>query len=310
MLSRYIKAPEQTYRKYDFWDHQQTAGISWAKQILVSLKERPRMHTNSRQISFNQNIKNSLNFPPNYQHRAMLKEADFSKMAIQQLANNAYLVGSGWGHTLFIDTGEYLITMGAWKRSEDSKDTTWKQRYQLLTKTIGKEKPVKYHIFSHHHQDHLSALPEIVKLGATFYVHESHLASVQKELKTPLAKERFISVGNNGTAIGEDVIIFDVPNGESSHNLVAFLPESGTVFSEDMFISRTEKGLPRPTEWTDWYNRLRFLNAKIKQLGLDAKQFAAAHSGRVLTKRDIDKALTFSCPSNEVLAEKLFAQNK
>lgn len=290
-LSRLLLRRGEETRSYDFLQHLQTQGLTWAKQVFVATQEKPVYHTNSRTINFNTTINDSVILPKDYTLKAPAKWIDDSKLSIRELSKGIYFVGQNWGYTLFIDTGEQYISAGAWHYGDDSK--AWKNALALLRKTTGDNKPIVKHLVSHHHTDHMSGLKEIIKQGAELILHPTDIKAVNNYLPQSLPQNRFISFNGPVDTIDEKVILFDVPNSHASHNLVIYLPEEKILFSEDMFGSSYHSEFHSPSRWPDMdtYPRLKRLTDKVSQLGIKVEKYVSSHHYRILTQTEIDEAL-------------------
>jgi glyoxylase-like metal-dependent hydrolase (beta-lactamase superfamily II) len=308
-LTRMLKARGQQIRSYDFLDHRQTKGITWAKQLLVSTAEKPIYHTNSRLLDFNSTQKHQINIPSTYKLRPKTQAVDVSKLTIKQLAKDVYFVGQDWGYTLFIDTGEHYISAGSWQ--VDSNTHAWEKGLALLRKTTGNDKPIAQHIVTHHHTDHMMGLSDVVKQGANLVIHPTDIPAVQKHLQKPLADNRFVRIKEASYLANGKVMLFDVPNSHAKHNLVLYLPDHKLIFTEDMFGSSFQTELHSPNGWPsiDTYHRLDVLVNKINQLDLKVDQYVSSHHARVLNQAEIDKALVLSRPSKDQLIKRLFSGN-
>ncbi|MCW9017071.1 MAG: hypothetical protein OQJ89_08915, partial [Kangiellaceae bacterium] len=309
-LSRMIKKHGQQIRSYDFLEHQQSQGITWAKQMLVATAEQPVYHTDSRHLSFNSMQKNQFDIPSGYQQVKQPQAVDVSELTIRQLANGVYFVGQGWGYTLFVDAGEYYVSAGAWGMENNSH--SWQQGLSLLRQTTGSNKPVAQHVVTHHHTDHMSSLSDIIEQGANLIIHPTDIAGVKKHLQHSLKDSKFVPIEKISHLADGKIILFDVPNSHASHNLVIYLPEHKLLFTEDMFGSSYVTELHSPNNWPsqDTYQRLWTLTNKVKQLGLSIEQYVSSHHARVLSQTDIDKALNLNCPSEQVLKTRLYGHSK
>jgi glyoxylase-like metal-dependent hydrolase (beta-lactamase superfamily II) len=308
-LTRMLKTQGQEIRSYDFLEHRQTQGITWAKELFVSTAEQPIYHTDSRELSFNSVKNHQFNISSDYDLQTKKQYFDVSKLTIRQVAKDVYFVGQDWGYTLFIDAGDHYISVGAWGEVDDS--PAWQQGLELLRKTTGNNKPVTQHVVSHHHTDHLSGLRSIVKRGINLIIHPTAITAVNEYLKQPLADSRFVPIEKTSYLADGKVILFDVPNGHASHNLVVYLPEHKLLITEDMFGSSYQTALESPVSWpnVDTYYRLVVLTDATNQLDLEVEQYLSTHHGRILNQVDIDKALTLSRPSKEELIQRLFFDN-
>lgn len=305
-LTRMLKKSGEQIRSYEFMNHIQAQGITWAKQLFVSTAEQAIYHTDSRQLSFNSTKKQQFDIPVGYKLRPQAQFVDASKLTIRQLAKGVYFVGQNWGYTLFIDAGDHYISAGSWQEKRDSQ--AWQRGLALLRKTTGNNKPVAQHIVSHHHTDHMMGLSDIVKLGANLVIHPTDISAVNKHLQKPLADSRFLLVEDTSYLAGGKIMLFDLPTGHASHNLVIYLPEHKLLFSEDMFGSGHQTAFSSPNNWpsVDTYHRLDALTNKIKQLGLEVKQYLSSHHHRVLSQAEVDKALMIETASKGELLKRLF----
>ena len=308
-LTRMLKKRGQQTRSYDFMDHQQTQGITWAKQMFVSTAEQAIYHTDSRKLSFNSVKDDQFDIPSGYKPQTKKQFFDVSQLTIRQLAKDVYFVGQGWGYTLFIDAGDHYISAGAWGQENNSQ--AWQQGLNLLRKTTGNNKPVTQHLVSHHHNDHMSGLSNIVKRGANLIIHPTDISAVNKHLQQPLADNRFVPITETSYLADGKIMLFDVPNGHASHNLVIYLPQYKLLFTEDMFGSGYQVEFGSPNGWpsVDTYQRLDSLTNKINKLGLEVEQYVSSHHGRILSQVEIDKAQSISRPSKEELVNRLFSHN-
>ena len=308
-LTRMLKKQGQEIQSYDFLNHRQTQGITWAKELFVSTAEQPVYHSDSRELTFNTVQSHQCNISSGYDLQTKKQYFDVSKLTIRQVAKDVYFVGQGWGYTLFIDSGDHYISVGAWGEVDDSK--AWQQGLDLLRKTTGNNKPIAQHVVSHHHTDHMSGLRGIVKQGINLIIHPADITVVNDYLKQPLAESRFLPIDKTSYLADGKVMLFDVPNGHASHNLVVYLPEHKLLITEDMFGSSYKTALESPVSWpnVDVYYRLEVLSGAINQLNLDVEQYLSTHHGRILNQAEINKALTLSRPSRDELIQRLFFDN-
>ena len=307
-LTRMLKKRANKIRSYDFIEHRQAQGITWAKQMFVSTADQPLYHTDSRQLSFNLALNNQFSIPSGYKLRQKPQFVNVSQLTIRQLAKGVYFVGQNWGYTLFIDAGDYYISAGSWQ--EESNSQAWNKGLALLRKTTGSDKPVRQHIVSHHHTDHMMGLSDIVKLGANLIIHPTDIPAVKTHLQQAIADSRFIPIEETSYLADGKVMLFDVPNSHASHNLVIYLPEHKILFTEDMFGSSYTTGFSSPNGWpsVDTYHRLGVLTNKIDQLGLEVDKYLSSHHARILNQAEINRALDIVRPTNDEIIKRLFKQ--
>ncbi|TQV89548.1 MBL fold metallo-hydrolase [Aliikangiella coralliicola] len=305
-LTRLLRKRGPQFRSYDFLEHRQTQGITWAKQLLVSTAKKPIYHTDSRKIRFNSAEDRQFNLPSGYKLRPKTQAVDVSQLTFRQLAKGVYFVGQDWAYTLFIDAGEYYISAGAW--GMDSKSHIWQKGLDLLRQKTGSDKPVGQHIVTHHHHDHMMGLSDVLKQGVNLVIHPSDIPSVQQHLPKPLADDRFVPIAEKSYLADGKVMLIDVPNSHANHNLAIYLPEHKLLFTEDMFGSSFQKAFHSRSSWpsSDTYHRLDVLTNKLNQLELEVDQYVSSHHARILNQDEIDEALKISRPSKETLLKRLF----
>ena len=311
LLSRMLLKRGLHLRTYNFLQHQESDGIIWAKQLFVGTESSPIYHSRDRHLTINLKDELSFNIPAYYKESEPTSPVDVSTLTIRELADGIFYAGQGWGYTLFIDTGEYYISAGAWGMSDRSDD--WKKALDLLHKTTGNRKLVKYHLVSHHHTDHMSELNDVLDHGAQIIIHPTDIKSVTQFLSERTIKDEQLKVFNKNTTLADGkVFIFDAPNSQASHNLYIYLPEHKIVFAEDIFGSSFKKQHHSPRSWPhmDTYQRLRSFVNQLKALDLEVKQYVSSHHKRVLDQKDIDKALETKIPEQQIILKRLFSDRE
>lgn len=309
-LTRMLQQRGKQTRSYDFLGHQQTQGITWARQMFVGTELQPLYHTVSRQLDFNLEQDLQFSVPEQYQLRPQSQWFDASKLTVRQLADGVYFVGQDWGYTLFVDVGEYYISMGAWQMDESN--LAWLKRLELLQQTTGNRKPVGQHIVTHHHTDHMAGLKDILASGSKLLVNTTDINAVKKHLQGQVTQQQIVPVTVSDTKplAGGKLVLFDLPTSHASHNLMVYLPQQKLLFTEDIFGSSYQTEFEPVNSWPilDTYQRLRALDNKVKQLGLEVEQYVSSHHARVLTQEEVNQALTLGCPDSSELKQRLFSE--
>ena len=307
LLSRMLQKRGSSLRSYNFLQHQHSGDVVWAKQMFVGTEKQPIYHTNNRNLQVNIKQEPTFDIPVSYKLSDPVKPFDISKLTIRELAKGVFFVGQDWGYTLFIDAGDHYTSAGAWGMTDRSDD--WKKALELLYETTGSKKPVKFHLVSHHHTDHMSELHDVLDHGAKIVVHPTDIASVKRFLNDKEVKdEQFFTVDKNTYLADGKILIFDAPSSQASHNLSLYLPEHKIVFSEDFFGSSFLNSHHSPTSWPhmDTYQRLEKFTKKLQELNITANQYVSSHHGRVLSHEDIVQASMTKLPSTDVLLKRLF----
>ncbi len=180
-------------------------------------------------------------------------------------------------------------------------------------KRLVPNKPIRYHINSHHHSDHAAGLRAFVAEGSTIITQESnkdyYLKTVLKNshaldpdrLTRDPKPAKFIWVKEN-YELGDGARILDVywvhDAGHTSNLLMSYLPKEKVLFITDIF---NQFGEPRPNDpptgiVTPYYAAL---GENLKRLHLDPQQIAPSHGKGVVSADVLKKLLegTVQAPS-------------
>jgi len=256
--------------------------IQYATDTYVTRNGQPYSVTVSRRVQVKDLPDSYFDLPENYNDAP--ESLDFSEMSVQQIAENTYLAGKGWGFSIFVDVGSYFVAAGGYDGLTE--------RYKAMKAFAGLDKPLKYFVVSHHHTDHLGGMAEVAKLGANFITVGEHIARIREMAETDLPDGRFITIDKQSNFFDGVLRVIDFPNGHSTHNLMSYFPASQVLFSADFYITRQKEGVPYGHSGLQKFKKL--LVAEDIQVEL----FAAAHSGRVLTADDFEKSLKKTRESN------------
>ncbi|MDK1286792.1 hypothetical protein [Pseudoalteromonas umbrosa] len=308
LLSRLTTKQNGKTTRYDFLDHtQNNQGLTWASQTLVSQEHKPTLHVTKRVVTQSASTFPLVLKPDGYKLSDNDTFLDFAQASVNEIAKGVFLVGQGWGFTLFVDIGKSYISVGSWQMPNDT--FTWQQRLNKLNQHMGTNKPVSQFIVTHHHDDHLMGLNEVSTHGTKILLMAEHQKAVEASLEKPLTPKNSALLLDGMMLANNKVQVFDVPSSHADHNLVVYLPKEKIVFAEDMFGSSLEAGFHSPNSWPsrDVYYRAQVLDERLKKLGIQAKHFVSSHHGRVLSNEEFKALVSLSCPENNVLIKRLYS---
>lgn len=308
LLSRLLTNNKGQIAHYDFLAHQQNAqGLKWASQTIVSHEQRVTRHITNRYLSLKTSEGALFQTPEYYQPRAQDRFLDFAEPSVNEIVRGVFLVGQGWGFTLFVDVGTSYISMGSWQMPDDT--FTWKHRLAKLHQFTGNKKPVSQFIVTHHHDDHLMGVSEVIEHGAQIRLLAEHQQAVETSLGVSLSPEQVALLSHGLKFANDQVQVFDVPSSHADHNVVVYLPEQQILFAEDMFGSSLKTGFHSPNSWPsrDVYYRAEVLNKHLKKAGVSVQYYVSSHHGRVFSNAEFMRFLRLSCPDNDSLLARLYA---
>jgi glyoxylase-like metal-dependent hydrolase (beta-lactamase superfamily II) len=171
-------------------------------------------------------------------------------------------------------------------------------------KRLVPNKPIRYHVNSHHHGDHAAGLRAFIAEGATIITHDMNRRFYEQTvLKSPrtlapdvLAKNprpaNFVWVRDKYVVSdgARTMEVYHVPNGHAANLLMTYLPAEKLLFITDIF---NDFGEPRPNDppagvVSPYYAAL---GDRIRQLKLDVERLAPSHGRSVVSADMLRKAL-------------------
>lgn len=292
-IRRVLRMQQGELYTYDFLDHTKQNGIVYAQNLMVSHATAPVYITQQRTLRLDSVTPETIKLPSGVTLAPAPQFVDASNLSFRELAPGVYFVGQDWSYTLFIDDGDGFISAGAWQVDTESQE--WLKAYDLLVQSTGKDMPVKQHIVTHHHDDHLRGVPNILAQGATLVAPAKTVDAIYDYLaKASASAPTILPVADQRLIGTRKVLLFDVPTSHASHNLAVYLPDAKLLFTEDVFGSSLQQGFHSPSRWpeNDTYVRLEHLLREIKAMGLEVEQYLSSHHMRVLSDAEIKQALT------------------
>ena len=210
-----------------------------------------------------------------------------------------YLAGTPDPNSMAVEFKEYVVII----ESSVTEDRALANMAEV--KKLVPNKPIRYHLNSHHHSDHAAGLRAFVAEGATIITHEMNKPFYEQVvLKSPHTLDpdklsaspkpaKFIWVKDNYVLTDGDrsLEIYAVRDaGHAANLLMSYLPKEKILFITDIF---NQFGEPRPNDpppgiVTPYYAAL---GDNLKRLKLDVQQLAPSHGKGVVSVELLKKAL-------------------
>ena len=211
-----------------------------------------------------------------------------------KLADGVYLFESGV-NSLVVEFKDHVLVVEPPSGGRGPKPTINKAREMFPNK------PIKYVVVTHHHDDHSGGLRSYIAEGITVVTtptnqryFETMAASeftINRDDQTQNKKKPLFNFVRNGKSVfddGEQVVeIIDIgPSPHAKEMLIAYLPKSRVVFQGDL-VNVPNIGRYFPT--TVNASTVHFFE-KVKQLGLKVDKVAGVH-GPTTSWEDLGKAI-------------------
>ena len=192
------------------------------------------------------------------------------------LNEGVYLVASAShnGNSLFVEFADYILMFGGYFGAAE--------RIAEVRRRIP-DKPIRYAVFSHHHDDHIGGARAIYEAGIALVCERSHRPAIVATLPADgRASARFELV--DGLRVFEDarqrVEVHDIgPTPHSEHLLIAYLPKHGIVMQADHFFMWSAPGYPIPPRIPA---SARLFEA-LRERNMTVTRLVSEHSRRIVT---------------------------
>lgn len=265
---------------YRFTNYETIDGIPFSKTFKLFVNDQPNIHIDIKSTQINQSIEKYAAVPKNLE----LVEAappQPTEVELQEVKEGVFLVGATGTYAMFVEMENHVIAVGG--------TAGIPERIKALREVV-KDKPIKFGVMTHHHNDHVLGVPAYQAEGATVLTVRQHEAVMRAaatdadSLKLQFVEDKYVFDGGS-----RKLEIIDIgPTPHTEHLLVAWLPEQGILFEADHFPNPTN-GRMQPAQ--DVTKRLAEV---IDKMGLDVKIIVGAHSPRIASIDDLRRALELS----------------
>ena len=265
---------------YRFTDYATVDGIPFSKTFKLYVNDQPNIDIDIKSTQVNQPIEQYAALPVNLK---MVEAAPPppTEVEVQEIKEGVFLVGAGNTYAMFVEMNDHVIAVGG--------TAGIPERIKALREVV-KDKPIKFGVMTHHHNDHVLGVPAYQAEDAIVLTVKEHEAVMRAaatdadSLKLQFVEDRFVF--DDGDRKLEIVDIGPTPHSE--HLLVAFLPEEGILFEADHFPNPTN-GQMAPAQPVT-----KRLAEAIEERGMDVKIIVGSHSPRIASIDDLHRALALS----------------
>ena len=265
---------------YRFTNYEKVDGIPFSKTFKLYVNDEPNIYIDIKSTKVNQSIDSYAEVPKNLEMVEVAPPAP-SEVELQEIKEGVFLIGAGTTYAMFVEMDDHVIAVGG--------TAGIPERIKAL-KAVVKDKPIKYGVMTHHHNDHVLGVPAYQGEDAVVLTVKEHEAVVRAaatdadSLKLRFVEDKYVFDDGN-----RKLEIIDIgPTPHVKHLLVAWLPEEGILFEADHFPNPTN-GRMQPAQAVT-----KRLAEAIDQMNLDVKFIVGAHSPRVASIDDLRQALALS----------------
>jgi glyoxylase-like metal-dependent hydrolase (beta-lactamase superfamily II) len=207
--------------------------------------------------------------------------ADPAPQAVQPLAPDVWIVGSG-SKSLVVGFSDYLVAIDA--------PTNGSAEVIRRAKTIGSNKPIRYVVPTHHHDDHFGGVRLHAAAGATIVTTPGNIDYLRRVMASPVstlipagsqappsASYNVETLHGNQRVFSDGKRVMEIHRIASPHAeemLIAWLPAEGILFHADL-IEAPQAGVALPGANAETTMHLAEF---IREKGWNVRVFAGAHA--------------------------------
>lgn len=260
--------------EYVFGDYRDIEGIPFNQSLELYLNGEENLLVEVLETRVNASLDDFLEPPAELQRVAAVQPDEFASREIDE---GVFLVGGNGAYALFVERPDHLVGIGGTQ--------VVGQALAEVRKAAG-DKPLRYGVLTHHHNDHVPGAATYAAEGATIVTFSENEQVVLQAAGDPAAQLAFVD-GRMTLGEGEQRIeLYDIgPTPHAEHLLVAWLPARGILFEADHFPQPPTGVIPPAVPAT-----IAFA-AALERLDLPFTRLVGAHSPRVATPEDLRTAL-------------------
>jgi glyoxylase-like metal-dependent hydrolase (beta-lactamase superfamily II) len=260
---------------YRFLDYETIDGIPFNKTFKLFANDEPNIYIDNESTVINQPVEKYAVVPTDLEMLEAAPPAP-TEVLLQKVSDDVYFAGAGATYAMFVDMGDHIAAVGGTAGIPD--------RIAALREEIG-NKPIRYGVITHHHNDHVLGVPVYETEGATVFGLAQHEAVLRAAAADGDALELQF-VDGKFAFDGGKLELYDIgPTPHAEHILVAYVPQAGVLFEADHFVSPAN-GRMLPAQPV-----MVHLAKMIDKLGLDVKTILTSHSPRIASIDDLNRSL-------------------
>lgn len=265
---------------YRFTNYEKVDGIPFSKTFKLYVNDQPNVFIDIQLTKVNSPVAEYAAVPQNLQMLEMAPPPP-TDVEVQEINEGVFLVGAGNTYAMFVEMDDYMIAVGGTAGIPD--------RIKAMREVV-KDKPIRFGMMTHHHNDHVLGVPAYQAEDAVVLTVKEHEAVVRAAatdpdtLKLQMVEDKYVFDDGN-----RKLEVIDIgPTPHSKHLLVAYMPKEGILFEADHFPNPTNGRVPPAQPVT------RRLAEAITQMGLNVKTIVGAHSPRVASIDDLHQSMALN----------------
>jgi glyoxylase-like metal-dependent hydrolase (beta-lactamase superfamily II) len=276
MLTRMERAlPPFGQVEYSFLDYTMIDGIAFNQKFKLFVNGDDNLVIDIEETKLNVPMDQYVQVPTDLGKVAAITPDELSSNEIDE---GVFLIGGNGTYALFVEMADHVVAIGG---TQTVPASISEMRNEIS------DKPIKYGVLTHHHNDHVPGAAAYAQEGATIITFEENATVVRNAAGDDNAKLEFVRDHMTLTDGKKKVELFNIgPTPHAENILIAYLPDEGIIFEADHFPQPATGVIPPAAPAT-----VAFAKA-LDKLDLDYKMIVGAHSARIARPADLETALS------------------
>lgn len=276
MLSRMERVlPPFGQVEYRFLDYTMIDGIAFNRKFRLYANGEDNLAIEIRKTTVNGSLDAYLEVPDKLQKVAAVVPDEFNA---QEIDEGVFLIGGNGTYALFVEMDDHVVAIGG---TQTVAASITEMRKHIV------DKPIKYGVLTHHHNDHVPGAAAYAAEGATIITFKENEEVVMNAAGDETAKLKFVDERMTLTDGKKTVELINIgPTPHAENILIAWLPEDGIIFEADHFPQPQNGVIPPAVPATVAFG------TALEKLDLDYTKIVGAHSPRVAGPADLKAALS------------------
>lgn len=260
--------------EYHFLDYTMIDGIAFNRKFRLYANGEDNLAIDIKETRVNAALDEYVVVPKNLDKVAAIAPDELST---QEIDEGVFLIGGNGTYALFVEMSDHVVAIGGTQTVAVS--------ITEMRKEIA-DKPIKYGVLTHHHNDHVPGAAAYAKEGATIVTFSENEAVVRTAAGDENAKLEFVEDRMTLSDGDKTIELYNIgPTPHAENILIAYLPDEGIIFEADHFPQPANGVIPPAVPAT-----IAFAEA-LDKLDLKYSKIVGAHSARAATLADLETAL-------------------
>jgi glyoxylase-like metal-dependent hydrolase (beta-lactamase superfamily II) len=260
--------------EYSFLDYTMIDGIAFNQKFRLYANGEDNLLINIKETRVNAALDDYLKVPGDLEKVAAITP---DPLSTQEIDEGVFLIGGNGTYALFVEMEDHVVAIGG---TQTVPASIAEMRKEIT------DKPIKYGVLTHHHNDHVPGAAAYAEEGATIVTFEENREVVLKAAGDEQAKLEFVKDRMTLTDGNKTIELYNIgPTPHAENILIAYLPDEGIIFEADHFPQPRTGVIPPAVPATVAFA------ARLDELDLNYSKLIGAHSARVASPDDVKTAL-------------------